>query len=272
LPGVSLKLQVEAQKLGYVNQSINFKVTPSGVGDTLIDSLMYEWNFGDGTTAFAKEPKHSYQYPGTYVVTIYGGYKRQEQVARHEITILPVSISLTTSPQGDLQLNNESPYEIDISGYSVDGGKKFVFPPRSVLLPNQTITIPADKVGDVRRVVARDTAGIALLSKGVSREPDTPTERTVRIENTPLVVTETAPLEVEEGEWYVPLLPPDTDSLADALTSYLIPNTAEAALELASTTREKGVPNQAWPYLGLIAIIILGLFGTARKFSSNQTE
>ena len=47
LPDVTLKLNVEGT-LGYINQSINFSVTPSGIGESLIDSLQYQWNFGDG--------------------------------------------------------------------------------------------------------------------------------------------------------------------------------------------------------------------------------
>ncbi len=271
LPDVSLVLKVEAQKLGYVNQSINFEARPTGIGDTLVDSLSYEWNFGDGTMAFAKNPTHSYRYPGTYVVTVYGGYKRQEQVARHEITILPVSVSLTTSRDGAVQLNNESPYEIDISGYSLDGGIKFVFPPRTVLLPNQTITIPAVKVGDAKRVVARDAAGITLLTKGIPKEPDTPTEPAIDIQATSATSTEF--LEQEDIVWYPPLLPPATDTLREALEAYLKPPQAEAAVLLGTTTTpSSAVPKTAWPYIAFIIVIILGLFGTARKFGSNQNQ
>ncbi len=272
LPGMTLKLAVVAQKLGYINQPIDFAVTPSGVGDTLIDSLSYEWNFGDGTTAVAKEPIHSYQFPGTYVVTVYGGYKRQEQVARHEITILPVAISLTTSSRADLQVNNESPYEIDISGYSVDGGKQFIFPDRSVMLPNQTITLEANKIGVASKAVVRDAAGAVVTSKEKPIKKDTPTVPTEPEKQT--VVKTVTKTKKEALGWYAPLLPPTSDSLSDVIKAYLIPNTAEASLDLLSTTskRKTIVPKNAWPYLGLIGVIILGLFGTARKVLGNQTE
>ena len=97
LPDVTLSLAIEAQSVGYVNQPISLNVEPSGIGDSLIDSLVYSWNFGDGFTSEQKDTQHSFQYPGTYVVTVHGGFKRQEQVARHEITILPVMTSLTTN-------------------------------------------------------------------------------------------------------------------------------------------------------------------------------
>ncbi len=276
LPDMTLKLAVGAQKLGYVNQSIFFKVTPSGVGDTLINSLSYEWNFGDGTTAVAKEPIHSYDYPGTYVVTVYGGYKRQEQVARHEITILPVSISLTSSDSGDLQVNNDSPYEIDISGYSVNGGKKFMFPARSVLLPNQTVTLPADKIGQASKAVVRDSAGVIITSKEKSKQSDTPTVSTAPEKALSVKQSEIKAKDNKQASvWHAPLLPLESsDTLKDVLKKYLIPPDAVASEESfgTSTDKSKTVPQDAWPYLGLIGLIILGLFGTARKLTGNQTN
>ncbi len=270
LPGMTLKLSVLAQKLGYVHQPIDFMVTPSGVGKTFIDSLSYEWNFGDGTTALAKEPIHSYQFPGTYVVTVYGGYKRQEQVARHEITILPVTMSLTTSSAGDLQLHNESPYEIDISNYTVDGGKKFTFPARSVLLPNQTITLASEKIGTAHKAVIKDTAGAVVLQK---EKPKVDTPTTVTTPEKQQTIKKIAEEQKSIPPWHTPLLPPSLDTLKDALKTYLTPSTVEAAPPQtgSSSSFKTAIPENAWPYLGLIGVIILGLFGTAKKILHNQT-
>lgn len=166
LPGVTLKVKVEGQTLGYVNQVIDFKAVSSGIGKNLLNSLEYQWNFGDGEVSATADAHHAFTYPGTYVVTVYAGFKRQEQVARHEITILPVMTSLTTNDQGDVQINNDSPYEIDISGYRLVGGKEFEFPPYSVMLPNQTVTIPRQKVGSINKnmVAFYDAKSIMVAS------------------------------------------------------------------------------------------------------------
>jgi hypothetical protein len=273
LPGMTLKLAVDAQKIGYVHQPITFRVTPSGVGTTLVDSLTYEWNFGDGTTAFSKEPIHSYAFPGTYVVTVYGGYKRQEQVARHEITILPVTLSLTVSPQGNLQIHNESPYDIDISGYQVNGGKQFIFPDRSIMLPNQTITLESKVIGSAYVAVVKDAAGIVVTTKEKSKIEDTPTVATAPEKQTSIRVIETNLSKVTA--WHAPLLPPDSDTLDAALKNYLMPDTVYAEskpISSASSTEQSAVPQNAWPYLGLLGVIMLGLFGSARSVLRNQTE
>lgn len=276
LPGATLKLIVSAQKLGYVNQAIDFKATPSGVGKTFIDSLQYEWNFGDGMTALAKEPTHSYKFPGTYVVTVYGGYKRQEQVARHEITILPVALSLTTSSRGDLQVNNDSPYEIDISGYTINGGKEFIFPKRSIMLPNQTVTLSRNQIGNPVNTEIHDASGVRLLTTHVQK-PDTPTKATEPekiIAPEPIVVSNKKVNE-KTSAWHAPLLLPETgDTLKSVLAQYLKPALAEAALTPSSTSTDKNprVPDAAGPYLALVGVILLGLFGTAHKLTRNQNE
>lgn len=276
LPGTTLKLAVSAQKLGYVNQAIDFKVTPSGVGKTFIDSLQYEWNFGDGMTALAKESVHSYKYPGTYIVTVFGGYKRQEQVARHEITILPVTISLTTSVQGDLQVNNDSPYEIDISGYAINGGKEFIFPKRSVMLPNQTVTLSRNQIGTPGNAEIHDASGVRVITTRVQK-PDTPTKATVPekiIASVPIVESDKKSSE-KSPAWHAPLLPPEAgETLKGILTEYLSPALAEAAITPLATSSRKAtrVPDTAWPYLALVGVILLGLFGVATKFTRNQNE
>lgn len=263
LPDMTLKLAVTAQKVGYVHQPISFSVEPSGIGKTLIDSLQYEWNFGDGTTAATKDSKHSYDYEGTYVVTVYGGFKRQEQVARHEITILPVAVSLTTNAAGDVQVNNDSPYEIDLSGFRLKATEAFTFSPRTVLLPNQTITIARKKLGvpTAQFVALYDTkqALIAsLLPESNKRKaivPESPMENIAAVSNfsaAPVAPTtfgffETAAAQ-EVGE--------DETAVSEAIEEVMVGSSTiekSGAASLASDER--------WTYYAMVIVILLGIFG-----------
>lgn len=149
LPPVGLQLKVEGPENGFVNQPINFTVEASGIGETLINSLSYTWNFGDGVSSEGIEPDHTFLYPGTYIVNVYGEYARQHAIGRHEITILPIAISLTTNRDGDVQVNNNSPYEIDLSDFRIRGDEVFRFPDYTSLLAGQTITIPKNILGDI---------------------------------------------------------------------------------------------------------------------------
>jgi Lamin Tail Domain/PKD domain len=275
LTDAMLSLKIDAQKKGYVNQPIEFKALPSGVGTTITNSLVYQWNFGDGGVTLGSNPTHTFSFPGTYIVTVYGAFKRQEQLARHEITILPVAVSVTRSSAGDVQINNDSPYEIDVSGYEVKGETSWRFPDYSIILPNQTVTLKRAKIGG-GTVRVFDAQGVIVATSGVSGsgEPDTPLTPPLlsspllsRInaspETTPLVL---APTAGEKKFGFV-----DT-----ALASKEAPSSSEmikiSKSQPALLAEAKSVPKDTWPYLALIGVILLGLFGTATKRSRNQSE
>lgn len=259
---MTLSLSVDGQKVGYVQQPIEFEVTPSGVGETIADSLLYEWNFGDGRVATGQNIVHSFQYPGKYVVTVYGSYKRQEQVARYEITILPVTLSLTRNEQREIQISNDSPYEIDISQYQVSGSKTFTFPAYSILLPNQTVTLPSSKVG-TGFIVVRDAAKGIVVSELQSQS------------------TKSAPVAFTSDSFRASLgvpLPKTTISSAPnyvgslSSTSTVVLPEEEGAVLAENPLNKEPLPAHSLPYLGLIATIVIGLVGTGLRANRNQTE
>lgn len=148
LPGNNLSLDIVAPQQVFVNQPVTFSVTPKRVGPTIGRSLKYLWNFGDLYTDTSQKTVHVYAYPGTYVVTVHGAYATQDYVGVHEITVLPVAISLTKNANGDIQINNDSPYTIDLSNYQLAGNKTLVIPDNTQLLSRQTITVPAARLGN----------------------------------------------------------------------------------------------------------------------------
>lgn len=269
LPDVTLTLEIDAQKLGYVNQEIAFSAEPSEVGKILIDSLQYEWNFGDGNSVKTKEPKHVFQYPGTYVVVVYAGYKRQEQVARHEITILPVDISLTENQSGDVQVNNDSPYEIDVSGYKLISDKIFVFPPRSILLPNQTITVGKSKLGQTnnRLVALYDTEDLLLNSiipnelKGLKNMQEENVEKP-----TPIISSlSTSRQSVVDSDFVFV----DSEDKIDE-TEESISSSESISSQSASLSSSGFTSSEKWPYLALAGILFISILGVYIKPKNNE--
>lgn len=267
LPGITLALVVTAQKVGYVHQPISFTVEPSGIGDNLINSLEYQWNFGDGFVSTEKDAEHIFLYPGTYVVTVYGGFKRQEQVERHEITILPVKVSLTTSREGDVQINNDSPYELDISGYYLRGDEAFTFPPYSILLPNQTITIPKKKLGSVRgKMVALYDTETAMVSSitpdhlskvALAGELDTSSVPQVSL------TTQTDDLVISA----VPVVdsftfaPKEAETEKEQKIEQDIIISESSSTQLANVSTSDGGTKQPWTHLALAGVMIVGVIG-----------
>lgn len=166
LPEGDLGLAIEANKLGYVNQPINFSVRAEDVVKVVKESLNYHWNFGDLGTGIGENVSHAYAYPGTYVVTVYGEFSYHEAVAKKEITILPVQFSITRNLDGDVQVSSNSQYEIDVSGYTLSGTKSIKFPPYSVIGPMGTITVPKEKFEDkvISLVALYDNKGELVAS------------------------------------------------------------------------------------------------------------
>lgn len=142
-----LKLITTVQDVAYVNQTVPFLATISGLEESERIQADYEWNFGDSYTGNTRKVEHSYKYPGSYVVTVFARYKKEEQVARHEITVLPVSFSLARNDKGDIQIHNNSAYDVDISGYTLRGVKDLVLAPRTIIMPRATLTIEAWRLG-----------------------------------------------------------------------------------------------------------------------------
>lgn len=142
-PETKMTLKTDVQSTAYVNQTIKFKASASGLPSGASKLMRYEWNFGDSYIATSTTAEHAYRYPGTYVVTVYARSGKSEQVTRHEVTVLPVIFSISRNEVGDVQINNDAPYDIDVSGYIIRGTNSITLPPRTIVVARGTITIDA---------------------------------------------------------------------------------------------------------------------------------
>ncbi len=268
VPVNTLQLTVDAQTVGYVNQGITFEAEPSGIGRTLAHSVVYRWNFGDGNIGFGKHPSHHYQFPGTYVVTLYATVGTQEHLSRHEITILPITLSLSKNEHGDIQVNNDSPYEIDVSGYTVSGADDFVFPAYSIMLPNQTITIPKQKItlgtnsglptlyDSLSQRISVPPASVATLAFASTQTPE-PTVAFTPLSPPPprlTIIDDSKPSEDNRFRFA------NTTSVAPRTTPVLTEVTGATNTVLLSDVATGGGEEpgpQRWPYLALITLLLI---------------
>ncbi len=270
-PDYDLRLSIEGPSQVYVNQPVFFEAQAAGLGPVHLDSLKYQWNFGDMHTAKKKQPTHSYRYPGSYVVVLDAGYASHHGVERHEITVLPVSFSVTRNERGDVQIHNDAPYEVDLSEYVIRvGADRMVLPPRTILLAKSTITIPARQFEDEALWAAlydRQTQQVAstfdqalTLAREVS---DTPTPAVVTApllpvaasEQSPPAVLETSP-EVLGSEQRVLGTSTKRDSVAlnatgTPVTNFSVPATTDPAQQY---------PWWYFALVGLLGIAIMAIF------------
>lgn len=224
-------LNLKAPDIAYVNQPISLHVEPQdGRKERLVH---YRWNFGDGNTADISSPTHTYKYPGTYVIVVESTHLKEEKVARREIEVLRPSLTVSHAPAGAITVTNNGEHEIDLHGMSLGGG--FVFEEHSFILPGKSVTIGPKGDGFNNQGI-RDQSGV-LVSK--VEAPSTPL-RTAPRSNTVAAVSVSSP-------------PPTTEAV---VKEGPVPPVVENTAAVANAT----VPENAWPYLGLFALMAFGLF------------
>ncbi len=268
LSDAELSLSVEAPNTVYVRQPVYFEVEPSGLGEVIMDSLSYEWNFGDMHTAAGKEVVHTFQYPGEYVVTVRGTYARHEQIARMNVVVLPVKFSITKNLRGDIQIHNDARYEVTISGYTLVGEKSFVFPAQTIMLPGATITVPKEVLGTLNKkqiqlLDIEHTLAVAYNSEMQSGSLPTVAQEITTSKSMSLVTSN-----------------PSSDDFVFDREEIFSDEDAASTLEVESATSSAtpspvatvavsgGIPKEAFPFIGLIGVMTLGIFSvyaTGRK-------
>lgn len=264
LPNVTLVLSLLVPDIVYVSQPVAFDLIPHGLGETILNSLNYEWNFGDFATAHGKQTQHAYAYPGEYVVTVKADYVRHTQVARKTITVLPVAFSLMRDAQNNILLQNNAKYEVNISGYSVLGTSKVVFPERSVILANGTIMLPKEKIiknSRLEPVSLYDQEGILVASTAMSAS-FVPDSQVSEAEAKQIISTaDDAGFEAEDST-----VSEETSNFSfgngvkEESASLAEDAPSPTALVAAPPSKKAGVlPEGALPLLGLIGIVTLGL-------------
>jgi len=164
-----LSLAIAGPSVVQVNQPVLLRAEASGLGPTHLNSLQYTWNMGDLTTLGTNVATHTYQYPGTYIVTLYATFAKREAVAIKNITVLPTQFSLARVANNDLQIYNDAAYDVDMSGFRLrSAGKTIVFPPRSFLPARGTLTVPVSRIGNPAPVFLYDAADILVANTEVS--------------------------------------------------------------------------------------------------------
>jgi hypothetical protein len=200
-----------------------------------------------------REVSHIYTYPGEYVVSVHAAYARHEQTARKTITVLPVKFSMTQNLRGDLQLHNDARYEVDISGYTLHGGDIFTFPPRTILLPSATITIPKERIG----TPARSQFQLQDLERTLVSAYSTEVKQETLPEKRPTTVT-FAPKKLVATEAVQNDFVFAANEISEEKQESIPPtkNTPAASVVEAGEM----LPRSSLPYIGLAGVLILGIF------------
>jgi len=260
------ELKIKAPSVVYVNQTFNLDAMPDGVSDRLFKRLNYSWSLGDGEAGYQRYLTHSYQFPGNYVVVLTSKYNRIEQVARKNITVLPVNFSITRNSEGDVQINNDAKYEINLSGYTVSGQKNIVLPENTILLAGATITISKENLSATYDSLVRlfDSESVLVASTNMSNSVQSTEDDFSAAAAAPLVTNEqfsfvTESVDDEEKR---------EDTVSEQEQRPKIINRAEAD-EIGETQTDSETGESPMIYILLAVVMALGVGGLVL---SNKTD
>ena len=231
-------LTLDIPEVAYVGELVRFAVGPS---DGRSRQVRYRWNFGDGHTDFLRYSTHRYSHAGTYLVTVEGRYEGDSFLMRHELKVLPLELSIEIVTPSSVRIHNKGEYELDLSNMTLIGVEEFVFANHTVILPGQGITIKVPAAGSVS---LKDTEGVVLAVGGVrATEPPPRSITRSTTATTKSAITPVAPeAEVEEEDV--------SGGTGEARA------TSSSMVGAVSNSR---VSEEAWPYLGLFALVAFGL-------------
>lgn len=265
-------LDIKGPAIAYVNQEVSFEVVPSGLGETIMNSLVYAWSFGDSYAGGGKKVTHTFAYPGEYVVIVDGEFAKNKTFTRHEITVLPVTFSLTRTETGNIQIHNNAKYEIDLSGFTLRGTSDVVIPNHTLLLPNSTITIHRNRFenGVAQNVALYDTQNIvvaAVVSGTQTMNQNLATQASPQKVVMSGITQKKA--EVALVEEMKPEVLGTTTTLESTTTDAIIPIGKQE--ERGSGEETALVSTSKLPQYGLLGIIALGILALYTRRSKSLT-
>ncbi len=154
------KIKIEAPAVVFTHQAVTFTATTNQSSK----AVRFNWNFGDSYSATGTAVTHRYQYPGTYIVNVEARIKGEDVVYEKEITVLPLALAIGKALDGSVQLHNNAPHDIDVSGYTLYAGRVVTFPPHTKIKARGTITIPRARLGGGEVRLVLDNGLVAPLT------------------------------------------------------------------------------------------------------------
>ena len=113
------------------------------------DNLSYFWNFGDGAASAEKNPSHTYNFPGQYIISLSVEDNKFTALDTAIINIYSSSVVISEfTPDQWIELYNQNDYIANLSGWKLND---FVFPDNTLIAPGQYLVLDQpDCSGDIQ--------------------------------------------------------------------------------------------------------------------------
>jgi hypothetical protein len=113
-----------------------------GLAGQALDNARYVWSFGNGDVREGQSVLYTFQFPGTYVVTLdasSGAFTASDRVM---VTAVPASLVISRVTSDFIEIQNAGSAEVDLGLWQLSaGGKTFTFPAHTVILADSSVDV-----------------------------------------------------------------------------------------------------------------------------------
>lgn len=155
-------------KTAYVGVPYTYKAHPVFEYGYSVLYGTYTWNMGDGTRYWqtkSEELIHTYQYPGTYVVSFFytdPTNTNNPLKGTQKVSVVAPSVALSIRDQQALEIKNTSSTDIDLSGwYFGTTASKVPVPDMTIVAAKSSTTLPFTtlSIGQPSSILLLDPSG-----------------------------------------------------------------------------------------------------------------
>ncbi|MCK5590374.1 MAG: lamin tail domain-containing protein, partial [Candidatus Pacebacteria bacterium] len=140
--------------------SVDFSGVSAGVDEKPLLYARYVWNFGDGSIGEGKGIKHTYYYPGEYVVVLNTSSGGSTATDRVLVEVIPADIVISEAffeRPSFVEIYNKTSYELDLSKWKIKSGKQifnipqntFVRAKKKIIFPEQITKLPLKEGSEI---------------------------------------------------------------------------------------------------------------------------
>lgn len=128
-----------------VGADASFSGKSLGLKKEPLDNARYLWNFGDGSYAEGQNVKHTYKYPGGYIVVLDISSGKFSASDRLNVKAVPSELQIIEANKNFIKIKNRASVLIDISGWFLrNNGSIFKFMESSFIAAGAELSISSE--------------------------------------------------------------------------------------------------------------------------------
>ncbi len=149
----TFKVDAGPDRVGIAGADMEFSGRAFGFTDEPLEGGRFLWIFGDGTTADGRSIKHTYRFPGVYLLSLSISSGQESASDYAQVTVRENSVSISEvkiGPEGYIELSNASNDMIDIGSWIVANdleSKEFIIPSGTKMPARSFVPLPNEETG-----------------------------------------------------------------------------------------------------------------------------